>query len=364
MLAAAALSALVGCGSSDNEPAGGDSSSASGGGGGSSSDQDPGQPSSRTLWTITSFLPSLRGLDTGTHEVVLDVDVAELEESSTEVNALSISDDLVWVGRDDGVLAVVDRRAQELAAKIDLAPFGESETVSVNHIALGGGYAFSSPEYNIQPPILKIDASSFEVVQQADILDGVGYPTGILHDGADLWLMQWNAIELVRADPATLEVRARVALGQDPDHPNDFGPFYGYGYLADSGDTLWVIDTTSVRLLSVDKETLTPRIVADLGELTTFETYLEFDANSRGVFLLLEDQGIVVRFDPESGERLNTYDFSDDGGVGTMAVGPDSLYVTPSGTLVYDTREIDIDTGRVLQTITSDVAISNIAVQK
>ncbi|HEX6276294.1 MAG TPA: hypothetical protein VFZ53_24810 [Polyangiaceae bacterium] len=381
-LSAAALFALTGCGSGgDGEAAGetggsgGGSNGGSSGGGtsgsggssgsGNSGGTGSGTPSGRILWTVSSFLPTLRGLDTGSHEVVLEVPIVDLAESDVAINTMAISDEQVWLARDDGHLAVVDRNAEEVVAEVDLTPFGESENINIYHVALADGYAFSSPEYNIQPPIVRIDASTFEVVTQADILDGVGYPTGIIHDGTDLWIMQWNAIELLRVDPATLEVRARVALGQDPEEPDTFGEFYGYGYMADSGDTLWVIDTASLRLLSIDKATLTPRAVADLSDLTDFETYLEFDANSRGVFLLLDEPGIVVRFDPRTGERVDTYDFSTDGGVGTMAVGSDHVYVTPGGSaFVYGAREIDLDTGRVAQIIASDVAINNIGVQK
>jgi hypothetical protein len=379
----ALLLTLAGCGSGDDGAdgdsggSGGSSSGGTSGTGGSSGSSgssgsgtggggQPGTPSGRILWTISSFLPSLRGIDTGSHELVVDVDIVDLDESDVGINTLEISDDQVWLGRDDSVLTVVDRGTEAIVAEIDLLPFGENETVDIYNIAVGGGYAFTSPESNIQPPILRIDASTFEVVTQADILDGVGYPTRILYDGSDLWIMQWNAIELVRADPTTLDVRERVLLGQDPNDPNGaFGPFYGVGYMADSGDTLWIIDTESLRLLSVDKATVTPRAVADLSDLTDFDTFFEFDANSHGVFLLLAEPGIVVRFDPETGERLNTYDFADDGGVGNMAVGRDTLYVTPGGSeFVYDTREVDIDSGRVLQTITSDVAINGIAAQK
>jgi hypothetical protein len=67
----------------------------------------------------------------------------------------------------------------------------------------------------------------------------------------------------------------------------------------------------------------------------------------------------------DTGELLDTYDFADDGGVGSMALGSDRLYITPAWSgFVYDVREIDIGSGSVLQTITSDVAISAIAVQK
>jgi hypothetical protein len=100
------------------------------------------------------------------------------------------------------------------------------------------GYAFTTPEYGIQPPILRIDATSFKVATQADILHPVGYPNGIVYDGSDLWIIQWNALELVRADPTTLEVRGRVDLGQDPNDPDGaFGEFYGYGYLDPASNT-------------------------------------------------------------------------------------------------------------------------------
>ena len=65
----------------------------------------------------------------------------------------------------------------------------------------------------------------------------------------------------------------------------------------------------------------------------------------------------------QTGERLNTYDLSDRG-VGYMTVGEDGLFVTTNDTFNNDIREIDIDSGRIVQTIPSDRAIGAIAVQK
>lgn len=332
-----------------------------GGGSGGGGSRETGNPSGRILWTVTTPLPELRGIDTGTHEPVLEVEVAPW---ATEVTAFAVADDYVWIGREDGVLSAVDRKTRLVAGEVDLTPSDASEPAAIYHIAAGEGFAISSSQSANWPPILRVEAPSVSVVHEADVIEGAGYINGIRYDGTDIWIIEWNSFELLRVDPKTLAVRARLVLGQDPNDPNAFGPYYGYGYMADSGDTVWVLDTASERLLSIDKTTLTPRVRAELSGVFDLDSYIEFDANSRGVFLLLKESGIVVRFDPLSGERSNTYDLSDDGGVGAMALGSDRLYVTPNAVFVHEVREIDIETGSVLQTIDSIYSLDAIGVQR
>jgi hypothetical protein len=367
----AVLCVLVGCGSEGG-------SDGTGGAGGKGSGSDPGaggliggadregedakgEPSGRILWTVTSALPELRGLDTGSHETVLAVDVWK---GSFQVTALSVADDYVWVGREDSVVLAVDRKTGELAGERDLKIEVDGDYGPIYQLAAGAGFAVTAAESGLEPPLVRIDAPQLQVAKQGNVLGLAAYLNGIVYDGSDVWTISRNRLELVRVDPETLEVRARVELGRDPNNPDVFGDWAGDGYLADAGDTLWVLDTESRRLTSVDKATLTPRTAADLTDLSDFETYLEFDANSMGVFLLLNEPGLIVRFDPLTGQRLNTYDFSADGGVGTMAVGRDRLYMMDESVLAYDIKEVDIETGDIVQTIHSSGYLARIAAQK
>lgn len=316
----------------------------------------------RTLWTITNALPSLVGLDTASHEVVFDVSVAE---GSIGVTAIDIGDDQVWLGRDDGTVVIVDRGAEQVAAEVDLTPFAEfpEEPLQASHVLIGSGAGYSVAAQNIEPPVLRIDASTFEVTATADILPLGGYLNGMAYDGSDLWLVSWNSLALVRADPGSLELRGTVPLGQNPDDLSGFGDFYGYGYLARTDAALWILDTISSRLVGVDPATLTPRAAGDLSDLTDFQTYLEFAANQSSVFLLLENEASIVRFDGTTGERVQTYDLSTEGGVSGMAVASDRLYVSKSQSPLYEILELDIESGEVLQVIESPYAIDRIAVQ-
>lgn len=352
---------LIGCGENGSSSGSDGSNEAvgnSGGNSGAASENNPAseeerQESGRTLFSMG--LNVVQGVDTGSHEVVFS---APATEGSVDAYALDANDDQVWVGREDGKVVAIDRATQEVLQTLDLNDYASPDSdVNASHIVLGNGYAYSVANESIEPPpITRIDTTTFEVLDRNDQLPAAAFLNGMRYDGDYLWLVTWNAVALVKVDPLTLEALDTVELGQDPDDPNAFGDWYGYGMLAEVGNSAWVLDLESKRLLRVEKSTMEPSIAEDLSDLD-LDTYLEFDANGDSVFLLLSEASTVIRFDGQTGERVKTYEFPDQDGIVAMALTDDMLYLRPGDIFNYEALEVDIETGETVQIIEAPVTM-------
>ena len=107
-------------------------------------------------------------------------------------------------------------------------------------------------------------------------------------------------------------------------------------------------------LIQVDKATLTPSVVDNLSDLDRTPELSDqgVGTNDTGFFLMLFETNRVVRFDGATGSRGPIYDLAGQGGINTMAVATDRLYVLTDASSRDQVLEIDIETGRTLQTMT------------
>jgi len=326
---------------------GGDS--ARGGSSGTGGGSNGTKPSGVTLFSMG--YTSLQGIDTGSHEVVLDTTVTTTDVSAS---AMDTSPSKVWLARENGTVTVVDRASEKKLADVDVTGFAstpeESVLLPVVAAAADAGYTVLESYETIS--VLRIDGESFAVKAAPDVLDAVGHTTGMRVDGQNLWVLTGNAFELVKLDPKTLERRAAVSLGAPPDDAKAFGDYYGYGELAISPNAVFVLDDYTSRLIRVNKDSLEPNVADDLSDLE-LDTSLEFISRGGDVYLGLDEPGTVVRFDGTTGARIRSYELNAVGGSSLIDVYGSLLYLTPADASNHEALEFDADTGKTLQTITS-----------
>lgn len=312
------------------------------GGGGDEGAGGPRPASGDTLWLINRGVPFLQGIDTGTGDVEVDVEVAE---GDTRIFSLAVEDDRVWVGRDDGTIVVVDAEASAIEKTLALA---DPET-TIEHLALGDGSAYVATGSSFEPLLTRIDASDFSTRATAPVIVTSNRFDAVLYGRSNVFVLSGNAFGVKKLDPATLASVGSVGLGSDPSNPDALSDdTYGTGHMARAGSILWVVDQASHRLLRVGEESLDASVVDDLSDLLEPEGYTEFTSNGTSTFLLLSERAEIVRFDGTTGARRRTYVLPE--GASTMAASEKKLYVatTSSSRRIV---ELDIESGEVTQTL-------------
>jgi hypothetical protein len=315
----------------------------SGTGGGSSA-----RPSGVTVFSVG--YTSLDGVDTGSHEVVLHTTVTTFDAGVLDMDATK---DKVWLTREKGSVAVVDRGSQKKLADVDLlAVAGNPEgIVELPVLTADDDAAYTVLEVGGTMSVMRIDGDTFDVKAASDVLDPVGFATGLRVDGQDLWALTGNSFELIKLDPATLERRDAVWLGAPPDDAKGFGEnYFGDGELAVSPNAVFVLDVAALRLIRVNKATLEPNVADDLSDLD-LDGWPSFF--SRGGDVYIEGNKSVYRFDGTTGARLESYDRTAQGGFATFDVLGDTLYLNPADYSRHEVLEFDANTGKLLQSIPS-----------
>jgi hypothetical protein len=314
------------------------------GGCGSSDEQSPegSNPGSGTLWVATTGIQFLFGVDVATGKMGLDL---ELATSPVEVSALAAEGGLVWAGRSDGSLLVVDETKEKIDATLSLAATSDP----VEKLAFGGGSAYAALGSMTAPHVYRVDAATRALKTQAPVIETNALFSGLLYDGSALWVLSDNEFKVRKVDASTLAVIGTVSLGQDPANP--LGPrrdAYGAGYMAQVGGKLWVIDSTTNQLLSIEKSSLTAKYESDLADLLESSGSVVLAANHDSVFLALAREGKVVRFDGATGARAQTYALEAGAGL-ALAVGRDKFYVNRNQA-GWDVIEVDIRSGQTTRT--------------
>lgn len=301
-----------------------------------------GAATGQTLWVTVLSGGHLSGIDTGSGQMV--VAPFPVGDFGSDVKHLVAADGKVWAGLDDGNLLIVDATTGKPAKTLTF----DAKDYGIEELTVGPGSAYVA--YS-GPNLVRVDASTFETRERAAVIGSIHSYDGILVDGATLWVLQANGFALIKADAATLKVRERVVLGQDPKNPT--GPFrdlYGYGTMVQVGGNVWIVDTYSDVLIRVEKATMKATRVASLKDTVTRDTFIRMAANADSFFVSYSDDDAakVVRYDGATGEARTTYELGP-GAARSLAVTADRLYV-PSDEFGRDVLQIDLQSGQTLRT--------------
>jgi hypothetical protein len=342
VVAACVLLALAGCGRSDR---GGDAPAEQGGPAEQGADVAEAAASGQTLWATVRDSAYLTGLDTGSGDTV--VKPVEVGGFTTDVKRVAPADGKVWLGLSDGKVIVVDAKTGAVAKTLTYP----ARDYGIEEMTAGQGSAYVAYGGKSKPTLVRLDAATYEEKTRKPVIGSIHSYEGLLVDGDTLWVLQGNGFALIKADAATLAVRDKVVLGQDPKNPT--GPFkalYGYGSMVQVGGSVWIIDQYHHVLIRVDKATMRATRVASLKDIIDRNTFLRMAANADSFFVAYStDAGAkVIRYDGATGEPKQTYEFGP-GAARAIAVAGDRLYV-PSEEFFGDGLQIDVQRGRTLRT--------------
>jgi hypothetical protein len=302
-------------------------------------------PTRRLLWSITDSGGRLTAVDTQSHTEEFHVRVAE--GGNAMAWSFKVANDYAWVWRNDGVLDVVNLATEKVAASIALSTLDPetAEDVWGTGVTLGDGcvYVLTDNSGNLA----RVDAATLAVSKTTQIEGGIPQKNSVMYDGTSLWVMFDEGSRLVQADAVTLETTNSITLGEGSNPP--------VGRLVHVTDeAVWLVDTNTNDLIRVDKAALTPSVVDNLSDLDRFPELSDMGigTNEADFFLMLLKSNRVVRFDGATGNRGPVYDLANRGGINTMAVAKDRLYVLTDASSRTEVLEIDIETGSTLQTFT------------
>ena len=366
ILGFALLGSVTGCGPDDSSDGSSGGSSGTGGaaprGGSSGTGGDAARGGSSGTGGGSSGLPSgvtvfsmgytsLDGVDTGSHASVLHTTVSTADVGVLDLDATKSK---VWLTRENGSIAAVDRGTQKKLADVDLlAVAGNPEGIlELPALTADEDAAYTVLDADGKLFVMRIDADTFDVKAATDVFDPVGFATGMRIDGPDLWALTGNSFELIKLDPVTLERRDSVWLAAPPDDPKGFSEIpFGDGELAVSPNAVFVLDVAALRLIRVNKATLEPNVADDVSDLD-LDGWPSF--YSRGGDVYIEGNESVYRFDGTTGARIQSYDIVAQGA--TFDVLGDTLYLTPADYSRHEFLEFDANTGKLLQSIPSPSA--------
>jgi hypothetical protein len=265
----------------------------------------------------------------------------ELATNPVEVSALKAANGRVWAGRSDGSLLMVNEATSKVEKTLSLA----ATTDPIEQLVLGSGAAYATAGSEREPHVFRIDTTSFKT-QEASVISSTSLFSGFLYDGSVLWVLADNEFTLSKVDATTLSVLDSIPLGQNPSDPTGARvDKYGAGFMAQVGGKLWIIDSTTSQLLSVDKSTLVAKYVSDLKDLLEPSGSVIFTSNHDSLFLALADQGKIIRLDGQSGARVQTYTLETGAGR-ILTIGSDKLYLN-SNNAGWDVSEIDHEKYRI-----------------
>jgi YVTN family beta-propeller protein len=238
--------------------------------------------------------------------------------------------DTRWFAADDTSLWVHQLTS---LVRVDMATSAVTGTVPTNPLqwgydATGAGYVWQTT-YD-QDVVLKIDPSTDTVVASIP-LDRGSAPEGVAVTEGSVWVADEHGGAVTRIDPATNKVVATIPVGPI----GSAGP----QILTAGPGGVWVDIQNNQSVVRVDAAT------NSVGLRVPMEGWVASDGTEVWIGLDGGPNGPsrVVRIDPVSGKVITTVDLATSAGIGGLAVGLGSVWVSSDGL-----TRIDAATGRIL----------------
>jgi streptogramin lyase len=209
-----------------------------------------------------------------------------------EPRAIAVGPDAVWAATDAGTVLRVDPSGNEVVAEVEVG--GSPGSLAITRDAVW--VAVDGTE------IVRIDPATNEVVGRTAVgAEGAPIVDVEAGEGA-IWVVTDFVFSLVRLDPVSGEVTARLPLC--PATECRVGAVATSAGIADG--TMWVVDATADELLDIDPTGPVVRRRVPLGPGSWTVA-----AGSEGLWLLDADRGRLERVDPTaptSRRRVATFE--------------------------------------------------------
>lgn len=252
--------------------------------------------------TPTSALPEFGA-------IVATIPVGELPRQ------MAASDDALWVTNSaDGTVSRIDLATNEVVATIDVVPPGQAVTgvdgaTQVDAIAVGGGAVWVTALNSAQ--LVRIDPTTNEVVARVSLSSGVHE---LEYGGDALWGKGTFSNTIVRIDPATNTIVASIPVP----------PPGSFVYL---NDALWVQTLNDV--VKIDPATNTVVATVNYSDATSPAAGM---MRAAGGSLWVTSLGIgptIVQIDPASATVVNRVALPEGVEEVLIAGSSDALYACP-----------------------------------
>jgi DNA-binding beta-propeller fold protein YncE len=271
---------------------------------------------SSSVWVPLTKLGSVARVDIASNRVVARIKLGEPPRFTGYLDAAILAGGSVWIARDVGdELDRIDPETNKLVAriKVDSRPGG---------LAAGGGYVWAF--HFLGPYLTRIDASTG--AKRVFTINGAA-GTGIAVDRGAVWLLTANPSSVIKIDPASGKVLARIAL--KPPQPPKHG-IVDTWWMAAGGGSLWVAIANYDQAARVDEAT------AKVKAYVPVPVQIPFGAAVYKGSAWIAGEAKVVRIDPATNTVTGLVTLSRSRAVFTqVAAGPSGLWATD-----YDTGKL------------------------
>jgi hypothetical protein len=262
-----------------------------------------------SVWVPLTKLGSIARVDIAHNRVVATIKLGAPPRFTGYLDSAVLAGGSVWVGRDVGdEIDRIDPKTNKLVARIevDSRPGG---------LAAGGGYVWAFHFFG--PYLTRIDQATG--AKRVFTINGAA-GTGIAYDAGAVWLLTANPSSVIKIDPASGKVLARVALR--PPQPPKHG-IVDTWWMAAGGGSLWVAIANYDQAARVDEAT------AKVKAYVPVPVQIPFGAAVYKGSAWIAGESKVVRIDPASNQVAGVVTLSSSRAVFTqVAAGPSALWAT------------------------------------
>jgi DNA-binding beta-propeller fold protein YncE len=262
-----------------------------------------------TVWVPLTKLGSIARVDVAGKRVVATIKLGAPPRFTGYLDAAVLAGGSVWVARDVGdEVDRIDPETNKLVAriKVDSRPGG---------LAAGGGYVWAF--HFLGPYLTRIDETTGD--KRVFTIDRAA-GTGIAVDGGAVWLLTANPSSVIKIDPASGKVLARIPL--KPPQPPKHG-IVDTWWMAAGGGSLWVAIANYDQAARVDEAT------AKVKAYVPVPVQIPFGAAVYRGSAWIAGESKVVRIDPAANQVAGVVTLSRSRAVFTqVTAGPSGLWAT------------------------------------